>query len=110
LSILDQPHKDVLSSGDPQEDLDARTGFRRQIPGKHRFVTEPDGTATLIVGAENWPFPILLVSKPWFLVLRYAGRPKTRSSSGASARMNSPQSDGMRELVEAQNNILRARR
>jgi len=28
----------------------------------HRLVREPDGTTVLYVGAENWPFPIPLVS------------------------------------------------
>src|SRR5260370_12241829 len=27
----------------------------------HRFVTEANGVVTLVVGAENWPFPIPLV-------------------------------------------------
>jgi DUF2950 family protein len=29
----------------------------------HRLVTEPDGTTTLYIGAENWPTPIPLVEK-----------------------------------------------
>jgi len=29
----------------------------------HRLVTEANGTVSLIVGAENWPFPIPLVKK-----------------------------------------------
>jgi hypothetical protein len=29
----------------------------------HRLVREPDGTTVLYVGAENWPFPVPLVSK-----------------------------------------------
>jgi hypothetical protein len=28
----------------------------------HRLVTESDGTVTLVLGAENWPFPIPLVN------------------------------------------------
>src|SRR6266481_6858745 len=63
LSILGPAGKDVLSSGDPVEDLDARTGFVVKYQEMHRFVTETDGTVTLAVGAENWPFPIPLVKK-----------------------------------------------
>jgi len=63
LSILGPAGKDVLSSGDPEEDLDARTGFVVKYQEMHRFVTEPNGTVTLVVGAENWPFPISLVKK-----------------------------------------------
>jgi len=29
----------------------------------HRLVQEPDGTTVLYIGAENWPFPVPLVSK-----------------------------------------------
>jgi len=62
LRILGPAGKDVLSSGDPQEDLDARTGFVVKYQEMHRFVTEANGTVILIVGAENWPFPIPLVA------------------------------------------------
>src|SRR5260370_3430804 len=62
LRILGPAGKDVLSSGDPQEDLDTRTGFVVKYQEIHRFVTEANGTVILIVGAENWPFPIPLVA------------------------------------------------
>jgi Protein of unknown function (DUF2950) len=63
LSILGQAAKDILSSGDPQEDSDARVGFVVKYQEMHRFVSEANGTQSLIVGAENWPFPIPLVNK-----------------------------------------------
>jgi hypothetical protein len=62
LSILGPAGKDVLSSGDSEEDLDARVGFVVKYQEMHRFVTEANGTVTLVVGAENWPFPIPLVN------------------------------------------------
>jgi hypothetical protein len=62
LSILGPAGKEVLSSGDPTEDSDARVGFVVKYQEMHRFVTEPDGTVTLVVGAENWPLPIPLVN------------------------------------------------
>jgi hypothetical protein len=61
LRILGSAGKDVLSSGDPVEDSDARVGFVTKYEEMHRFVTEPNGKVTLVVGAENWPFPIPLV-------------------------------------------------
>jgi hypothetical protein len=61
LSILGPAAKDVLSSGDPVEDSDARVGFVVKYQEMHRFVTEPNRSVTLVVGAENWPFPIPLV-------------------------------------------------
>lgn len=62
LAILGPAGKDVLSSGDPHEDSNARVGFVVKYQEMHRFVTEANGTVTLIVGAENWPFPIPLVN------------------------------------------------
>ena len=61
LSILGPAAKDVLSSGDPVEDSDARVGFVVKYQEMHRFVTEPNGSVTLVIGAENWLFPIPLV-------------------------------------------------
>src|SRR5712664_4242883 len=63
LSILGPAGNDIVSSGDPIEDLDARTSFTAKYEEMHRFVTEPNGTVTLVVGAENWPLPIPLVNK-----------------------------------------------
>ena len=62
LSILGPAGKDVLSSGDAEEDLDARVSFVVKYQEMHRFVTEANGVVTLIIGAENWPFPIPLVN------------------------------------------------
>jgi hypothetical protein len=44
-----------------QDDLDRQT-FLEKYQEMHRLVVEPPGTI-LYVGAENWPFPIPLVSK-----------------------------------------------
>jgi hypothetical protein len=62
LRILGPSGKDILSSGDPEEDSDTRVGFVVKYQEMHRFVTEANGTVSLIVGAENWPFPIPLVN------------------------------------------------
>jgi len=63
LGVLGATAKDVLSSGDPTQDGDVRAGFVVRYQSMHRFVTEANGTVTLVVGAENWPFPIPLVNK-----------------------------------------------
>jgi Protein of unknown function (DUF2950) len=63
LGILGPAGNDIVSSGDPIEDLDARTNFTVKYEEMHRFVREPNGTITLVVGAENWPLPIPLVDK-----------------------------------------------
>jgi hypothetical protein len=62
-SILGAAGKDIVSSGDPLEDANARVGFVIKYQEMHRFVKEPDGTLTLVVGSENWPLPIPLVNK-----------------------------------------------
>jgi len=68
LDILGSAGKEVISSGDPTEDMDHRVGFVVKYKQMHRLAKESDGTMILYVGAENWPFPIPLVSKNgvWF--------------------------------------------
>jgi hypothetical protein len=62
LSILGPDGKDVVSSGDPIEDMDSRTEFVDKYQEMHRFAAEANGAVSLVVGAENWPFPIPLVN------------------------------------------------
>ncbi len=62
LSILGPTAKEVLSSGDPGEDADTRETFVVKYQEMHRFVKEANGAVALIIGAENWPFPIPLVN------------------------------------------------
>jgi hypothetical protein len=101
LSILGPAGKDVLSSGDREEDLDARVSFVVKYQEMHRFIAEANGTVSLIVGAENWPFPIPLVNShgTWFfdtaagkdeIVFRRIGKNELSAI------------DASRELVEAQ--------
>jgi len=101
LSILGRSGKEILSSGDRTEDSDDRAGFVVKYQEMHRFAAEPDGTVTLVVGAENWPFPIPLVNKngSWYfdtavgkdeIVFRRIGKNELAAI------------DSLRELVEAQ--------
>jgi hypothetical protein len=55
--------KEVTSSSDEVEDKLEREQFSQKYQEMHRLVQEPDGTTVLYIGAENWPFPIALVSK-----------------------------------------------
>jgi len=101
LSILGPAGKDVLSSGDPQEDLNARMGFVVKYQEMHRLVTEADGAVTLLVGAENWPFPIPLGHNhgSWYFDTP-AGKGEIvfrRIGKNELAAM-----DSLRELVDAQ--------
>jgi hypothetical protein len=55
--------KEVTSSSDEIEDKLERERFSQKYQEMHRLVREPDGRTVLYIGAENWPFPIPLVSK-----------------------------------------------
>jgi hypothetical protein len=55
--------KDVTSSGDDVQDKLERERFSQKYQEMHRLVREPDGSTTLYIGAENWPFPIPLVTR-----------------------------------------------
>ena len=55
--------KEVTSSNDEIEDKLERERFSQKYQEMHRLVREPDGRTVLYIGAENWPFPIPLVSK-----------------------------------------------
>ena len=63
LDILGPDGKQIVSSGDETEDAESRASFVKRYKEMHRLVTEPDGTTTLYIGAENWPTPIPLVNK-----------------------------------------------
>ncbi len=58
LAILGRNGKRIVSSGDAREDADDRANFVHKFGEMHRLASEPDGTLTLYVGAENWPMPI----------------------------------------------------
>ena len=55
--------KEVTSSSDEVEDKLEHEQFSQKYQEMHRLVREPDGSTVLYIGAENWPFPIPLVSK-----------------------------------------------
>ena len=55
--------KELVSSGDEAEDKIDREQFAQKYRQMHRLVRQSDGTTVLYVGAENWPFPVPLVSR-----------------------------------------------
>ena len=55
--------KEVTSSNDEVEDELEREQFCKKYREMHRLVREPDGRTVMYIGAENWPFPVPLVSK-----------------------------------------------
>ena len=59
----------ILHTGDDVADKNIVSNFIRHYDQMHRLVIEPDETATLYVGADNWPMPISLVknsSGAWY--------------------------------------------
>jgi hypothetical protein len=52
----------LASCGDEVEDKLERERFVQKYQQMHRMVRERDGTTFLYIGAENWPFPVPLVS------------------------------------------------
>jgi Protein of unknown function (DUF2950) len=55
--------KELVSSGDEAEDKLDREQFVQKYQRMHRLVRGSDGTTLLYIGAENWPFPVPLVSR-----------------------------------------------
>jgi Protein of unknown function (DUF2950) len=67
--ILGSNANDILHTGDDVADKNMRANFIQRYDQVHRVVIEPDGTATLYIGAQNWPLPIPLAknsSGAWY--------------------------------------------
>jgi Protein of unknown function (DUF2950) len=60
-AIFGSSAADILHTGDKVADENMRTDFVKRYDQMHRVVLEPDGSVTLYVGADNWPFPISIV-------------------------------------------------
>lgn len=54
---------DLTSCGDPAQDQRDRETFVQKYQEMHRLGRDADGSETLYIGCENWPFPIPLVEK-----------------------------------------------
>ncbi len=68
-AIFGSNSNDILHTGDEVADKNMADNFIRRYEQMHRVVIEPDQTATLYIGAENWPFPISIVknsSGTWY--------------------------------------------
>jgi DUF2950 family protein len=61
-AILGSDRTLVVSNDKRQDKLD-RERFTEKYRQMHRLAQEPDASAVLYIGAENWPFPIPLVSE-----------------------------------------------
>src|ERR1700676_2291935 len=54
---------ELTSSRDPGQDKVDRDLFVQKYQEMHRLGRDADGSVTLYIGAENWPFPIPLAAR-----------------------------------------------
>jgi hypothetical protein len=62
LKVLGRNGGDIVESGDDVADAEARQRFLSAYEAKHSIKTEGNKTATLILGDDEFPFPIPLVN------------------------------------------------
>ncbi len=62
LDILGPEGEEIVSSGDEVADRNAREKFIEAYDAKHSLVVE-DGKTILVMGEDDWPFPIPIVGK-----------------------------------------------
>jgi len=55
--------KEIVSTEDDLSDRQERETFAKKYQEMHRLMRRSDGAMILYVGAENWPFPVPLLSK-----------------------------------------------
>jgi hypothetical protein len=58
LEILGPDGDDIASSGDEVADRNTREAFVAAYDAKHAIEKEGDGSYSLLLGADDWPFPI----------------------------------------------------
>ncbi len=63
MRVLGPEGAEIASSGDPVADGATRKRFAEAYEAKHQVVLDGDNKATLVVGQQDWPFPIPLVLK-----------------------------------------------
>lgn len=62
LKVLGSGAEDIIDSGDEVADVMTRKAFISTYDAKHSIKAEGNKTATLILGAEDFPFPIPLIN------------------------------------------------
>ncbi|MBH5397764.1 DUF2950 domain-containing protein [Bradyrhizobium sp. CNPSo 4010] len=62
LKVLGRKAEDIVSSGDEVADNDIRARFSSMYDAKHGIKAEGNKTATLLLGPDDFPFPIPLVN------------------------------------------------
>jgi hypothetical protein len=67
--LLGPGAEDLISSGDPVQDNSSRDRFLAAYTAKHSLAADGDDKMTLVLGDNDWPFPVPLVKKDgrWLL-------------------------------------------
>jgi Protein of unknown function (DUF2950) len=101
MKVLGPGAKEIIMSGDETQDKNERSDFVMKYQQMHRLVTEPDGSTTLYIGAENWPTPIPLMHTAggWYFDTA-AGKKEILYRRIGSNELNAIQV--CRELVDAE--------
>ena len=63
LRVLGSEGEDIISSGDEVGDAESRTRFTSAYDAKHSVKTEGDKKAVMILGNDDFPFPIPLMKR-----------------------------------------------
>ncbi len=63
MAILGPEGEDILSSGDEVADRNTREEFVKEYQEKVDFVKEREDRVSVILGNDNWPFPIPIVKR-----------------------------------------------
>src|SRR5271155_5703239 len=60
IAVFGPDSKDIIFSGDPVQDKEIAGVFMHEYDVMHRWRKMPDGSQTLLIGADNFAFPIPL--------------------------------------------------
>ena len=63
VSVLGPGSQEIISSGDPVADDNIKQEFLTAYDAQHRIVSETGKPSVLVMGQNDWPFPIPLVQK-----------------------------------------------
>ena len=64
IAVFGTDSKDIVMTGDPVQDKNTADQVVAAYTTMHRWRKMPDGSETLLLGAENFPFPIPLKKNP----------------------------------------------
>jgi len=105
-AIFGREGKSIISSGDPVADKNGRAKFVAAYDEKHQLNKEPDGKMILVIGKNDFPWPIPLVQrgKAWYFDTK-AGKEEVLNRRIGRNELNAI--SVMREYTSAQREYIR---